>query len=165
MSHDDSSDMPAWARYLLLGVFFLLVLPIAIYGMYRQIFVAQEIAPRIQKDLLDPYQAALAQGDFEKARSTYTTTEYQRRVSVEEYRQGIEKFRNEFGEISLLSLHECTETKEPGRPWFQRCVVHYHTSKGVVAVSFEVVEQKGQYLIDRTFRYGPAGQSRVEAVL
>ncbi len=159
-----SSDLPPWARKLLLGVFAAIVLPLAVYGVYRQVVTAKDVMPVIQRDVLDPYTQALAAGDLERARTSFTSADFQKRVGPDDYRVAQASNRNDFGTPKAMRLYSCNETKEPGRPWFTSCDVFYDTEKGETPISLEIVEQDGQYRIDRAFLREGARTTRVERV-
>ncbi|PKN49551.1 MAG: hypothetical protein CVU63_01845 [Deltaproteobacteria bacterium HGW-Deltaproteobacteria-20] len=159
-----SSDLPPWARKLFLGFFVAVVVPLAIYGVYRQVVTATDVMPVIQQDLLDPYAQALAAGDFDRARTSYTSAEFQQRVGRDDYRAAQARNRNDFGAAKAMRLYTCNETKEPGRPWFTSCDAFFDTEKGETPISLEIVEHEGQYRIDRAFLREGARTTRVERV-
>lgn len=157
-----SSDLPPWLRKLLLGFFLLGVIPFAVYGVYRQIVTARDVAPAIEKELLKPYAEALSGGDFEKARAVFTTEAYRGRVGLEAYRAAQQANQQTYGPPKTYAIHVCNETKEPGRPWFIMCEVRYEGTKAEALLSIEFVEQEGTYLIDQT--YLRELDSRTEAI-
>lgn len=159
-----SSELPPWARYLLIGIFLFAVIPVAIYGVYKQIVTARDVVPAIQEGLLTPYAQAVAAGDYDRAHASFTSDAYRGRVGLEVFRTAQKANHEAYGAPKVLEVHVCNETKEPGRPWFTTCQVRYQGEKSETHLSLEIVEVEGRYLLDRTYERDVGRNSRVERV-
>ncbi|MCU0691072.1 MAG: hypothetical protein MUF54_06700 [Polyangiaceae bacterium] len=163
MSQHDASELPLWARKLLVGVFVLGVLPLGVYGVWSQVLTAREVVPTIQQQLLTPYASALAAGQFERAYETFTTESYRSKVDRTAYLRGQLANQDAYGEPRALVIQGCNDTKEPGRGWFTMCNVRYEGTKGEAPLSLEIVERDGRYLLDRAYLRERATDTRSEA--
>ena len=161
---NSSSDLPPWASKLLLGVFVFAVIPIAIYGVYKQIVTARDVVPAIQDTLLSPYAKAVAAGEYDSAHATFVTSDYRERVGLDAYRAAQQSNKERFGAPKSLEIDVCNETKEPGRAWFTTCNVRYEGEKQETFLSLDIVEEEGRYLIDRSYERDVGLKSRREQV-
>ena len=87
----------------LIGV---IVICAVIYGFYQQVKTGSKV-PAIVEALIDPYARVLATGNYEEAYKRFTSKDFQKRYSLDEFIKAQEINRAEYGVCkSILSKME-----------------------------------------------------------
>jgi len=148
-------------RRLLLGGFFLLVVPLGVYAAYVNLHLASEVQERVQ-ERLDRYRSDLAAERWAEARGHWTE-EGRERHPPDAFARAHVARRSELGTPTDLTVQAVSEVHEPGQPTRYDVRVMWVGERGRRAVTYDVREVDGTLLIDRSYAR-PSSGSRTPGV-
>jgi hypothetical protein len=120
---------------------------------------------RVEGELLGPYAARLAAGDWAGARDAFTTSAYRGRVPDAVFLAGQARNRDTWGGLTRLRLagDALEEVEDPVDGDVLRAVVLWEGGSGSAEAVFDLQQESGQWKITRSW-YWPSGGSGVERV-
>ncbi|MFZ1641966.1 MAG: hypothetical protein WAV07_11185 [Candidatus Contendobacter sp.] len=128
------------------------IVPVAIYGVYGQYRTATRINPEILKTLVQPYTMALQAGDHAAAYQRFTSAGFRMAHSLEMYPQAQQINLAEFGPLVEVTLKENDPFQSAGnlfsgRRDYQGGLV-WRGQRRETWVNWEVVREDGTFKID-----------------
>ena len=162
----ESSDLPPWLQRLLVLGFVLLIVPFAVYGLYKAVYTSSVVLPDVQVELIDPYLEAMKAQDW-AAMLAARTDAARADLTEDALVRGFEENLADLGtpvSLTLSKLNEADNVLESDRHW--RATLQYEGSKGKRNLAMDLAQAQktgGPLRIRATFRWA-AGETRVPAV-
>lgn len=132
----------------------LLLVGATVWAIYMRFAVIAPRLKKIQHELLDPYLALQARGEFETAYGQYTTPEYQQRFPLQMYLEHHRENQAKFGKRLKV------EPRQDSSPFFENesssYLIYYlvEFEQAPVMIAFEVVPGAAGYRIRSAHREG-----------
>ncbi len=137
---------------ILLLLFLVVVVPLAIYGVYAQYQAATRLAPEIQRTLIEPYASAIKAGDYTTAYSRHTSAAFKAAHSLDQYVAAQQANIKEFGALLELIPRQTEPFQSAGNLFSGRRYLQggllWRGQKGEAWAHWEVVQEEGTYRID-----------------
>jgi hypothetical protein len=148
------NELPPWATKLILGVFFCLVVPFAIYGFFRQVRTGTVVAEEVAKSLVKPYLTSLQKQDW-AAMLAARTPEARKRLTTADLKAGYAENLAPLGKPLGLELRSLKESHDPslGQHWY--ATLMYTGTKGQTVLGFVVRRSEstaGPFAIEQTLK-------------
>jgi len=138
----------------IIGILFVvLVVPFAIYGLWRQNNNNTNVATEIEDTIIFPYVDAIREGRFESAYISYTSAAYKEKHSLEEFQAAQQKNLTEFGTLieSAKATGIVNEQTSPGEPTIYRTERLYKAEKATKNVVYELEKEGDSFKLRETY--------------
>lgn len=144
-----------WQK-LLLKIFLLVIIPLACYGVYIQYQTGVRINPEIAATLVVPYSAALAAGRYGDAYQRFTTPNFRKTCSLDEFLEVQHRNKLNFGDFLEVTPRQGSPFQAAGnlfsgRSYYQGGLLYRYSNKEVLVV-WEVVRDDETMRIDSIYQ-------------
>ena len=125
----EPTPLPPWATRLLILLFFLTVVPLAIYGLSKQFYNGSVRTPQLQEELIDPYLLALGERDW-SAMLEARTAAARARLTEEDLQAGYAQNIAPLGVPEKMEISRLTEGHRSDLGQYWEATIQYQGSEG-----------------------------------